>query len=207
MSNDRIVHVIDDDEGVRKALAFLLGSAGFLVRIYESAVVFLAADPSSMSGVVVTDIGMPEIDGLELQRRLKARKIALPLVMITGNADIRIAVEALKAGAADFIEKPFDDEVLVATINSAFDRDVENADHNVLRSEVNKRLSTLSARERQVLDHVLDGRPNKVIAQRLSLSPRTVEVYRVNLKMKMQASNTSELIRMVLMSTGAGPAT
>ena len=147
MSNDRIVHVIDDDEGVRKALAFLLGSAGFLVRIYESAMAFLAAGPSSMSGVVVTDIGMPEIDGMELQRRLNAQKCALPLIMITGNADIRIAVEALKAGAADFIEKPFDDEVLVATINSAFDRNLENVDHHEIRCEVNKRLSTLSARE------------------------------------------------------------
>jgi len=206
MSNDRLVHVIDDDVGVRKALAFLLGSAGFSVRVYESAVAFLAADPASMDGVVVSDIGMPDVDGMELQRRLKALKVTLPLIMITGNADIRTAVEALKAGAADFIEKPFDDEVLLRTITSAFDRSATSADRNALRSEVQRRIKTLSEREFQVLEHVVAGRPNKVIAIRLGLSPRTVEVYRINLKIKMQAANTSELVRMVLMTTGLGEA-
>jgi two-component system response regulator FixJ len=204
VSSDRIVHVIDDDAGVRRALAFLLGSAGFPVRVYESAVMFLSADPMSMSGVVVTDIGMPEIDGMELQRQLKAQKFRLPIIMITGNGDIRMAVEALKAGAADFIEKPFDDDVLIATINAAFDKDAASGDHDAFRREVEGRLGSLSARERQVLDHVIAGHPNKITAHLLGLSSRTVEVYRINVKMKMQARSTSELIRMVLTASGTG---
>ena len=206
MSTDRIVHVIDDDIGVRKALAFLLGSAGIAVRVYESAVAFLAADPKSLHGVIVSDVSMPEIDGMELQWRLKTLGVELPLILITGNADIRLAVEALKAGAADFIEKPFDDDVLLQTIARAFERTASTAEHTVAATEVEKRLASLSPRERQVLDCVVAGLPNKVIAQRLDLSPRTVEVYRVNVKIKMQASNTSELIRMVLLLPGSGRA-
>ena len=152
-----------------------------------------------MAGCIVTDVRMPEMDGIELQRRLRASKVAVPVIVITGHGDVALAVEAMKAGAVDFIEKPFDDEVLVGAIRSALARRAEDAKGEARTAEIQGRLQLLSSREREVMDGLVAGKPNKIIAHDLGISPRTVEVYRANLMTKMQADSLSDLIRMVLL--------
>lgn len=203
MSNNQIVHVIDDDIAVRQSLAFLLSTAGLAVRVHESAVAFLSILPSAQGGCVVTDIRMPDMDGLELQRRLRANKIELPVIVITGHGDVALAVEAMKAGAVDFIEKPFDDEVLLAAIRSALARHDDQQQRKSRIVEVRGRLKLLSDREREVLEGLVAGKPNKIIAYDLGISARTVEVYRANVMTKMQADSLPELVRMVLLDSGA----
>jgi two-component system response regulator FixJ len=203
VSTSQVVHVIDDDVAVRQSLAFLLSTAGFAVRVHESAVDFLEALPATQAGCIVTDIRMPEMDGLELQRRLRASKVGVPVIVITGHGDIALAVEAMKAGAADFIEKPFDDEVLLGAIRSALARRAEHAKGETRTAEVRNRLELLSAREREVLDGLVAGKANKVIAYDLGISPRTVEVYRANVMTKMQADSLSDLVRMVVLEGGS----
>jgi two-component system, LuxR family, response regulator FixJ len=146
---------------------------------------------------------MPEMDGLELQRRLRASKIGVPVIVITGHGDVALAVEAMKAGAVDFIEKPFDDEVLLGAIRSALARGAEDAKSETRAAEVRSRLELLSAREREVLDGLVAGKANKIIAYDLGISPRTVEVYRANVMTKMQADSLSDLVRMVLLGGGS----
>ncbi len=208
MSNSRasasqIVHVIDDDVAVRQSLAFLLSTAGFAVRVHDSATAFLDALPATQAGCIVTDIRMPEMDGLELQRRLRAGKVAVPVIVITGHGDVALAVEAMKAGAADFIEKPFDDEVLIGAIRSALAHRTEDAKGEARAAEIRSRLALLTARERSVLDGLVAGKANKNIAHDLGISPRTVEVYRANVMTKMQADSLSDLVRMVLVGDGS----
>ena len=203
MPNSQVVHVIDDDVGVRQSLAFLLSTAGLAVRVHESAVAFLAALPSVQGGCIVTDIRMPDMDGLELQRRLRENGIGLPVIVMTGHADVALAVEAMKAGAVDFIEKPFDDNVLLDAIHSALTRHARDAESKTRRAEIQVRLDLLSTREREVLDGLVAGKPNKIIAFDLGISARTVEVYRANVMTKMRADSLSELVRMVLLDGGA----
>ncbi len=197
MSNS-VVHLIDDDDGVRQSLAFLLATAGLAVRVYESGVAFLAALGTLQPGCIVSDVRMPGIDGLELQRRLKALGVHLPMIIMTGHADVPLAVEAMKAGAVDFIEKPFDDELLLSAIRLALDRYNELGHHETEVVQIQTRLQSLSPRERQVLDGLLAGHPNKTIAYDLKLSPRTVEVHRANVMMKMGADSLSGLVRMAV---------
>lgn len=195
-----LVHVIDDDPAVRDSLAFLLETANLRARTYESAVAFLEALPEVESGCVVTDVRMPEMTGIELVKRLKAQGFRLPIVMITGHADVPLAVEAMKAGVADFIEKPFDDEVLLSAINAALsvgERDRQGAAET---AEISARLASLSGREREVLDGLVAGHANKVIAYDLGISPRTVEIYRANVMTKMKAASLSELVRMAMLA-------
>ena len=201
MSNE-IVHLIDDDADVRRALAFLLGTSGLTVRIYESASEFLEQDLQTLTGCVVTDVRMPGIDGLELLKRLAAQGIRLPAVVMTGHADVPLAVEAMKAGAVDFIEKPFADEVLLAAIRTAVERGSRAEQAGGDTARVRAALASLSPREREVLDGLLAGHPNKTIAYDLGLSPRTVEVHRANVMTKMGASSLSELVRMTLLCQG-----
>jgi two-component system response regulator FixJ len=200
MSHDQVVHVVDDDVAVRQSLAFLLGSAGLSVRLYDSALSFLAALPGLANGCVVTDIRMPEMDGLEMQRHLRSRGVELPVIVITGHADVPLAVEAMKAGAIDFIEKPFDDGALLAAIRTALDVQVREAQKESRTAEIMRRVDSLSDRERQVLDGLVAGKANKVIAYDLGISPRTVEIYRANVMTKMQAASLSELVRIALMA-------
>jgi two-component system, LuxR family, response regulator FixJ len=200
MVRDGVVHLIDDDESVRQALAFLLATAGLAVRVYESAVVFLSSVDTMQPGCVVSDVRMPGIDGLQLLRRLKELKVNVPVIIMTGHADIPLAVEAMKAGAIDFIEKPFDDEALLSAIRIALDRYDETGQQEAEVQKVHAKLRTLSARERQVLEGLLAGHPNKTIAYDLDLSPRTVEVHRANVMTKMGASSLSELVRMALLA-------
>ena len=202
MANSQVVHVIDDDVAVRQSLAFLLSTAGLAVRVHESAVAFLGTLPDAQDGCIVTDIRMPEMDGLELQRQLRIQKVGLPVIVITGHGDVALAVEAMKAGAVDFIEKPFDDETLLASIRSALSRHAREGQRDARIAEVRSRLKLLSEREREVLDGLVAGKPNKIIAYDLGISARTVEVYRANVMTKMQAGSLSELVRMVLLDGG-----
>ena len=198
MANSQVVHVIDDDVAVRQSLAFLLSTAGLAVRVHESAVAFLEVVSEATGGCIVTDVRMPEMDGLELQRRLRERKIHLPVIVITGHGDVSLAVEAMKAGASDFIEKPFDDDVLLTAIRSALTRHATDAERGARGAEVRRRIELLSEREREVLDGLVAGKPNKIIAYDLGISARTVEVYRANVMTKMQADSLSDLVRMAL---------
>lgn len=202
MDNTAVVHLIDDDEAVRQALAFLLATAGHAVRVYDSAEAFLSTAGAAQPGCIVSDVRMPGIDGLALQRRLKEIGINLPVVIMTGHADVPLAVEAMKAGAVDFIEKPFDDEVLLSAIRVALSRQGETVQRDAELAGIRARIAALSEREQQVLDGLVAGHPNKTIAYDLQLSPRTVEVHRANLMIKMGAGSLSELVRMALL---AGP--
>jgi two-component system response regulator FixJ len=198
MSNESVVHVIDDDGAMRESLVFLLRTANIRARAYESATAFLDALPRESSGCVVTDVRMPGLSGLELLRRLKELEVVLPVIIITGHADVPLAVEAMKGGAADFIEKPFDDEVLLASVRAALKVQDGQAGQQAARAAIAERLGGLSARERQVLDGLVAGLPNKTIAYDLGISPRTVEIYRANVMTKMEAASLSDLVRMAL---------
>jgi two-component system response regulator FixJ len=193
------VHVVDDDDAVRNSLAFLLETDGMTVFTYPSGPAFLAAADAAR-GCIVADVRMPDMDGMELLRRLSQRGIGLPVIIITGHGDIPLAVEAMKAGATDFIEKPFDDTLLLNVIKAALSREAGQSKRGGERAEMQERLASLSARERQVLDGIVAGRANKVIAFDLGISPRTVEVYRANLMTKLQANSVSDLVRMALLA-------
>jgi two-component system response regulator FixJ len=203
MPANRVVHVIDDDAAVRQSLAFLLSTAGLAVRVHASAVDFLKVLPDIQGGCIVTDIRMPEMDGLELQRRLRELKAGLPVIVMTGHGDVPLAVEAMKAGAIDFIEKPFDDEILLSAIRSALSRHAKDSEREARLAVVRDRMKTLSEREQEVLERLVAGKPNKVIAHELGLSARTIEVYRANVMTKMQADSLSELVRMALLQDGS----
>ncbi len=197
------VHVIDDDEAVRHSLAFLFESAGLPVRIYESALAFLATAGELRAGCILTDVRMPELDGLGLQQKLHERGVRLPVIVMTGHGDVPIAVQALKAGAIDFIEKPFDDEALLATVRSALEASHRIREREAETADISARLASLTPRERQVLDRLVAGQPNKTIAYDLGASPRTVEVHRARVMEKMGARSLSELVRMALSVEGA----
>ena len=200
MAPSGIVHLIDDDEAVRRALAFLLGTAGLAVMVYESATAFLEKCEDFQSGCVVSDVRMPGIDGVELLRQLRHRRARMPVVIMTGHADVALAVAAMKEGAVDFIEKPFADDVLLAAIQAAFECDRNMGRPAAEVAQIQTRLASLSAREKEVLDGLLAGYPNKTIAYDLGLSPRTVEVHRANVMTKMGVSSLPELVRMALVA-------
>jgi two-component system response regulator FixJ len=195
-----LVHVIDDDDAVRESLEFLLRAAKIEVRTYDSATTFLATVSGSGAGCVVTDVRMPGLSGVDLLRQLKARGSTMPVIVITGHGDIQLAVEAMKIGAADFLEKPFDDEALLASVKLALGRLEKDAQRETEHADLNNRLATLSVREREVLEGLVAGKANKVIAFDLGISPRTVEIYRAHVMTKMNAASLSELVRMALLA-------
>ncbi len=201
MPPDRtVVHVIDDDEAARHSLEFLLRANTLEVATYESAGAFLNVAPGLKSGCVITDVRMPGMSGMDLLRRLKELKVGLPVIVITGHGDVPLAVEAMKFGAADFLEKPFDDAVLLGAVHSALSRQDNDSRQQAERAGIDERLEALSNRERDVLNGLVGGHANKRIAFDLGISPRTVEIYRANLMTKMQASSLSELVRMALIA-------
>ena len=203
MSHKGNVYVIDDDPAMRDSLDFLLGTAGFEVTLFVNASDFLDASVDLRFGCVVSDVRMPGIDGMDLIRRLKTNASPLPIIIMTGHGDIPLAVEAIKLGALDFIEKPFEDEVLIEAIKRAAERMGGTPSAQDDATAVRSRLEQLSERERQVLSAVVAGLPNKTIAYDLNISPRTVEVHRANVMAKMQAKSLPELVRMTL-SAGLG---
>jgi two-component system response regulator FixJ len=194
------VYVIDDDPAMRDSLDFLLGSAGFSVRLFDSARVFLNELPGLEGGCVVTDIRMPGIDGMELLRQLNpasgVRK--LPVIVMTGHGDVPLAVEAMKLGALDFLEKPFEDDRLIGMIETALSQNKGGSKSEALTADMAARVASLTQRERQVMQGLVSGQSNKVIAREYDISPRTVEVYRANVMTKMQAGNLSELVRFAI---------
>jgi two-component system, LuxR family, response regulator FixJ len=191
------VYVIDDDEAMRDSLDFLLGSADFDVTLFESASNFLDALPGIEFGCVVSDVRMPVIDGIELLKRLKASS-TLPVVIMTGHGDVPLAVEAMKLGAADFLEKPFEDDRLIGMIDAALKKAEPGARSEAVTLEIASRIATLSPRERQVMEGLVAGLSNKLIAREYDISPRTIEVYRANVMTKMQAASLSELVRLAM---------
>lgn len=197
MASDPIVYVIDDDDSARHSLEFLLDVAGIRVRSFPSADAFLTASPPLAGACVVTDVRMPGMSGVELVEDLKKRGVTVPVIVITGHADVPLAIQAMKAGVADFIEKPFDDEVMLAAIRSALAQQAGDEEAQAERQTIRERIATLSPREREVMDGLVAGKANKVIAYDLDISARTVEVYRANVMMKMHAKTLSELVRMV----------
>jgi two-component system, LuxR family, response regulator FixJ len=198
MPNNGIVHVIDDDEAMRESLAFLFKSAKIAVEIYESAKAFLDKLPRVQGGCVVTDVRMPGMSGIDLLKHLREMKNSIPVIVITGHGDVPLAVEAMKFGASEFLEKPFDDDLLLAAVRSALSEQASDQEHQALRAAIEERLAKLSTRERQVLEGLVEGSPNKTIAYDLGISPRTIEIYRANVMTKMEAASLSELVRMAL---------
>lgn len=198
MSSKTLIHVIDDDAAMRESLAFLLESAGYAARTYESAMAFLAYGAGQAGGCIVTDVRMPGMTGIELTRQLRGNGLDMPIVMITGHGDVPLAVESMKAGVADFLEKPFDDEALLRAIRSAMTAHAAAANPSPDPAVMPEAFASLSPRERDVLAGMVAGKANKVIAYDLGISPRTVEVYRANVMSKTGSHSLAELVRMAL---------
>lgn len=198
MSLEGTVYVIDDDAAMRESLEFLLDSAGFTVTPFSDASVFLEQMPGLSFGCVVSDIRMPGINGIDLLRSLKMKRSELPIIIMTGHGDIPLAVEAIKLGALDFLEKPFEDERLIGAIRTAFKQGEDSAKNKGAAIDLAARIASLSQRERQVMDGLVAGLSNKLIARDYAISPRTIEVYRANVMTKMQARNLSELVRLAV---------
>lgn len=198
MSDDATIHVIDDDPAVRDSLTLLLSTEGFRVETHDSARHFLGFFEPYEAGCVVTDARMPEMTGIELMETMKARHMSLPVVVITAYADVSLAVQAMKHGAFDFLEKPFDNDALLACVRMALAYEREEQFRAAETQTIQARLSTLTAREGEVLARLLHGLPNKIIGRELGISVRTVEVHRANVMLKMNAGSLSELVRMSL---------
>lgn len=196
-AGDYVVHIVDDEESIRKSLTFLLTTAGFTVRVHESGAQFLAIAPGLNNCCLVTDLRMPDIDGVELLQRLREIPVVIPSIVVTGHGDVPMAVRAMKAGAVDFIEKPFADEVLIGAIRSAAES-LRGGEPREDVASIRASLALLTDREREVLRCVVEGQQNKVIAYNLAISPRTVEVHRANIMAKMGAHSLPELVRMTL---------
>lgn len=196
-AKDAIVYVIDDDEGARSSLEFLLDVAGIRVRAFASGDAFLRSSPPLSGACIITDVRMPGISGVDLTERVKQMDITVPVIVITGHADVPLAIKTMKAGAFDFIEKPFDDDTILSAIRRALAEKSEGDAANEQRREIETRLALLSGREREVVEGLVAGKANKVIAFDLDISPRTVEVYRANAMMKLHAQTLSDLVRMV----------
>ena len=196
-TRDPIVYVVDDDQSARESLEFLLDAADIRVRSFASADAFLKASPPLHGACVITDVRMPGTGGIELVEALKTRGATAPVIVITGHADVPLAIQAMKAGVADFIEKPFDDQVILASIRNALAQQAGGDQAQAEREQISERLGILSPRERQVMEGLVAGHANKAIAFDLDISARTVEVYRANVMTKMQAKTLSDLVRMV----------
>ena len=198
MSSEPVVHVVDDDVAIRDSVSFLLGSEGIATRVYEAAKSLLVQASELEPGCILTDIRMPEMNGLELVHELKRLDVPHPVIVLTGHADVPLAVEAMKAGVQDFLEKPFDDSALLESVRRALEIGEDLAARQRELSGVKERIEQLTPREREVFHAIVEGLSNKAAAQRLGISPRTVEIYRANVMSKMQALSLSDLVRMAL---------
>ena len=198
MTTNGIVYVIDDDEAMRDSLNFLLDSSGYSVTLFGDAQRFLDALPGLAFGCVLSDVRMPGIDGIELLKLMKAQHSPFPILIMTGHGDVPLAVEAMKLGAVDFLEKPFEDDRLVSMIESAIQQAEPAAKNEAISQDIAARVASLSPRERQVMEGLVAGLSNKLIAREYDISPRTIEVYRANVMTKMQAGSLSELVRLAM---------
>jgi len=196
--SEPVVHIVDDDAAMRDSVAFLLGADDIATRTYESAHGLLDRQGELEPGCIITDIRMPEMNGLEMVLELKRRDVAHPVIVLTGHADVSLAVQAMKAGVVDFLEKPFEDEALLRAVRAVLSQSGAAEGRNRERAEIAGRVGELTAREREVFDAIVAGDSNKAAALRLGISPRTVEIYRANVMTKMQANSLSELVRMAL---------
>ena len=203
MSQGRMVHLVDDDEAVRRSASFMLRTSGYVVKTYASGVELLAKGKELAPGCILLDVRMPEMDGLEVQQTLKERGILFPVVVITGHGDINLAVQAMKAGAVDFIEKPFEKSVLISAIEEGFARIDQAGRRHARADEARVRLEALTSREHDVLEGLVRGHPNKTIAYDLGISPRTVEIHRANLMGKLGVPSLSEALR-IAFAAGLG---
>jgi two-component system response regulator FixJ len=204
MAKNQTIFVVDDDEDVRESLAALLEAEGYRAEPYPSAGAFLSSDATGRPGCLIADIRMPDMDGLELQEELVRRKVSLPVIVVTGHGDVPLAVRAMKAGAVDFLEKPYDESLLLQAIGRALNEAGEAAERASAGHMALERLGALTERERQVLELLAAGKPNKVIAYELNISPRTVEIHRARVMEKMHAKSLAELVRMVVTAGGTG---
>jgi two-component system response regulator FixJ len=199
----RLVHLVDDDEAIRRSASFMLRTSGFLVKTYASGVELLDVAKQLDPGCILMDVRMPQMDGLEVQQALKDRGVLLPVIVMTGHGDINVAVQAMKAGAVDFIEKPFEKAVLISALDEGFARIAEAGRRAARTGEARIRLEPLTAREREVLQGLVRGHPNKTIAFDLGISPRTVEIHRANLMTKLNVASLSEALR-IAFAAGLG---
>lgn len=198
MPEQQTVFIVDDDDAVRESLAVLLESAGFRVTCFNSGAAFLETVKDTQDGCLVLDVRMPGLSGPDVQARLAERRITLPVIIMTGHGDLTMAVKAMKAGAVDFIEKPSNAAEITGAVRAALNKSAESWAATSKTSEIRQRLDRLTARERQVLDELVIGNLNKVIAFNLEISPRTVEIHRARAMEKMQARNLAHLVRMII---------
>jgi two-component system response regulator FixJ len=201
----RVVHLVDDDDAIRRSVGFMLKTSGFHVRTYESGTQLLKAGPELETGCILLDIRMPGMDGLEVQEALKSRGVTLPVIIMTGHGDVSLAVQAMKAGAVDFIEKPFEKAVLLSAIEQGIDRLKRSSANRARADEAEVRLQALTPREREVLEGLANGLPNKTIAYDLGISPRTVEIHRANLMTKLDVRSLSEALRIAFAAQDKPP--
>jgi two-component system response regulator FixJ len=207
MSTDGTVFVVDDDADVRDSICALLDSVGLASQSFDSALTFLASYQANHHGCVIADVRMPEMDGMALQEELRKRGSSLPVIVVTGHADVPLAVRAMKAGAVDLIEKPFDHQALIGSVRRALAQAISTREQASAAQRAGSLIATLSTRERQVLELLVAGRSNKVIAYELDISPRTVEIHRAHVMEKMEANSLSDLVRAALAAGISGPAT
>jgi len=203
MTDQRLIHLVDDDDAVRHSASFMLRHAGFTVKTYTDGVAFLEAVDSAQTGCILLDVQMPRMDGLEVQEQLNARGVAMPVIVLTGHGDVSVAVKAMKAGAVDFVEKPYEKQVLVEALNRAFSRLDERTQRDLLVDEAKGRIERLTPREHDVLVGLVEGQTNKAIADSLNISPRTVEIHRANLMEKLGATSLSAVLR-IAFAAGVG---
>ena len=203
MNETRLIHLVDDDEAIRHSASFMLRHAGFTVKTYADGVTFLESAQQASLGCILLDVQMPHMDGLEVQERLNDLGVALPVIVLTGHGDVEVAVKAMKAGAVDFVEKPYEKQTLIGALSRAFDRLDARTQKDVLVDEAKGRVERLTPRERDVLVGLVDGFTNKMIAESLDISPRTVEIHRANLMEKLDAPSLSNVLR-IAFAAGVG---
>ncbi len=203
MTDTRLIHLVDDDEAIRHSASFMLRHAGFRVKTYVDGVTFLEQAGEAEKGCILLDVQMPKMDGLQVQEALIERGVAMPVIVLTGHGDVAVAVRAMKAGAVDFVEKPYAKQTLVDALTRAFERLEARRKEDVLADEARGLIEHLTAREKEVLHGLVDGQTNKEIAISLDISPRTVEIHRANVMEKMGASNLSTVLR-IAFAAGIG---